>query len=212
MKSGLIADLICVVACGILLIMTVISIVEAKHASYEINTGLFCAFICLAPLILRRAKVFELPLALVIMIEVAIFLHAYGVLLMEYDEVKIWDTVTHSISSITVALCAFYALMAITVFDPMIKISRKWMPLLIFLVVVAFGAFWESFEFAVDNLWGTNMQYSPWDTFRDLLCDVAGAIVVAVYSYLYLKTRNKEDFIKKLNINPKLGRIAKSRG
>lgn len=211
MNTGKISDLICVIACAVLIIMSIISIVEAQHASYEINTGLFCAVMCLLPLIFRRLKLFELPLTLVVMIEIAIFLHAYGVLLMEYDEIKVWDTVTHSVSSITVALCAFYALMAVSVFDPMINL-KKWMPLFIFIIVVAFGAYWESFEFAVDNLWGTNMQYSPWDTYRDLLCDVAGGLVVAVYSYLYLRTRSEKDFIEKLNIHPTLRRLSKSRG
>jgi len=206
------ADLVCVTACAVLLIMTVISIIETQQLSYNVNTGLFCAFFCLVPMLFRRAKFFELPLTMVILIEVAIFLHGYGVLFMEYDSIQYWDTVTHSFSSITVAFCAFYALMAISFFDPMARFSRKWMPLFIFIVVVAFGAYWESFEFAVDNMWGTNMQYSPWDTIRDLICDVGGALLVAVYAHLYLKTRSREEFIEKLKIHPRLGRIAKSRG
>ncbi|MCL2032308.1 MAG: hypothetical protein FWG96_03445 [Methanomassiliicoccaceae archaeon] len=206
------SDLVCVIASGILLAMTAAAILQAQRASYEVNTGFFCAFMCLVPLIFRRAKILELPLTLVIMTEIAIFLHAYGVLLMRYDDVQVWDTVTHSISSITVSLCAFYTLMAVSVIDPMIKITRKWMPMLIVLVVIAFGAYWESFEFAVDELFGTNMQYSPWDTLRDLLCDVFGGTVVAVYSFFYLKNRSQKDFIEALKIHPKLRKIAKSRG
>jgi len=212
MNAGKISDLLCVIAFGILLAMTFISIMQAQRASYEVNTGFFCAFMCLIPMVFRRMKIFELPLPLVVMIEVAIFLHAYGVLLMRYDDIQVWDTVTHSVSSVTVSLCAFYALMAVSVFDPMINISRRWMPVFIIIVGMAFGAYWESFEFAVDEIWGTNMQYSPWDTLRDLLCDLGGAVAVAVYSYIYLKKRSKEDFIESLNIHPRLRKIAKSRG
>jgi len=212
MNTGKVSDAICVVACSVLLVMTFLSILQAQRASYEVNTGFFCAFMCLIPMVFRRMRFFELPIMLVIMIEVAIFLHAYGVLLMRYDDIQVWDTVTHSVSSVTVALCAFYSLMAVSVLDPMINISRKWMPVFIIIVVVAFGAYWESFEFAVDELAGTNMQYSPWDTIRDLMCDIGGAALIAAYSYIYLKRRSKEDFIESLHIHPTLRRISKSRG
>ena len=212
MNTGKISDGVCAIASGILLAMTIITILQAQRASYEVNTGFFCALMCLIPLLFRKMKILELPLTLVIMTEVAIFLHAYGVLLMRYDDVQVWDTVTHTVSSVTVALCVFYALMAVSVFDPMISITRKWMPVFIIIIVVAFGAYWESFEFAVDELWGTNMQYSPWDTLRDLMCDIAGAASVAIYASFYLKNRSEKDFIDGLKIRPFLKRLAKSRG
>ena len=212
MNTGKISDGVCAIASGILLAMTVITILQEQRASYEVNTGFFCAFMCLVPLFFRRAKILELPLAMVIMTEVAIFLHAYGVLLMRYDDVQVWDTVTHTVSSVTVALCVFYALMAVSVFDPMIRITRRWMPVFIVVIVIAFGAYWESFEFAVDEMWGTNMQYSPWDTLRDLMCDIGGATAVAIYSRFYLKSRSEKDFIDSLNARPFLKRLAKSRG
>lgn len=206
------SDAACVIAAFVLLAMSVIAVVHEQRATYEVITGFFCAFICLVPLIFRRAKILELPLTMVIMIEVAIFLHAYGVLLMKYDDLYYWDSVTHTVSSLTVALCAFYALMVVNVSDPMVHFTRRWMPVFIFLIMVAFGAIWESFEFAVDNLTGTNMQYSPWDTYRDLLCDVLGAVLMAIYSYIYLGKRSEKDFVDGLNIHSKLGKITKSRG
>ena len=212
MNSRKVSDLICAAVACILLLMTAAAILRAQSASYEVNTGFFCAFMCLVPIIFRKLKILELPITLIIIIELAIFLHAYGVLLMKYDDIQAWDTVTHIISSVTVSLCVFYALMAVNIMDPMIKITRKAMPLAIIIVVIAFGAYWESFEFVVDEVFGTNMQYSPWDTIRDLLCDVLGGSAVSVYSYIYLKNRSEKDFIESLNINPSLTRIAKSRG
>jgi len=206
------SDIVCVSAFVILIAMSVLSYVEAKHSTYEFNTGLFCAVMCLFPMVLRRLNIFRLPLLFVIIIEISIFLHAYGVLLMEYDDVKAWDTVTHSISSVTVALCAFYALMVANAFDPMVRMTRRSLAVSIFVIVIAFGAYWEAFEFMVDNLWGTNMQYSPWDTFRDLLCDALGGTVVAVYAYFYLRGGDERDFVEGLRIHPLIGRIVRSRG
>jgi len=212
MNNGIVSDAVCVFASCVLVAMSLIAVIEEFKASYEVVTGFFCAFICLGPLLLRRKGVFELPLTLVILIEVAIFLHGYGVLLMRYDDLLFWDTLTHIISSLTVSLCVFYALMAVNIFDPMVRIPRKFMPFIIVLIGLAFGAFWESFEFVVDELTGTHMQYSPWDTVRDLVCDVVGAAVIGIYSYFYLGRKSEEEFIEGLKIHPKAGRIAKSRG
>ncbi len=212
MKADTASDLICIAAACVLGIMTAMSIMESQRATYEINTGIFCAFMCLVPMIFRRAKILTLPLTFVVVIEIAIFLHSYGVLLMRYDDVVTWDTVTHLISSITVALCIFYALMAINNFDPRLNITRKWMPLFIFLITLTFSAYWESFEFLVDELWDTNMQYSPWDTIRDLTCDILGATIVSIYAYLYLGRRSPEEFIEGINIHPSLRKLMKSRG
>lgn len=212
MNNKTASDLICVIASVILMIMTLVSFLEGQRVTYQVNTGLFCALMCLLPMIFRKAKLMDLPASFVVVIEISIFMHAYGVLLMRYDDVTVWDTVTHTVSSITVALCAFYALMAITVFDNMIKITKKWMPLFILLIMMTFAAYWEAFEFVADELWNTNMQYSPWDTIRDLTCDILGASAVAVYSHLYLAKKDAKTFVDELNIHPFLKKVAKSRG
>ena len=205
-----ISDVICVAAFFVLIAMSVMSMMDEQRLSYATNTGFFCAVFCLIPMILRHAKLVTLPLAFVIMIEVAIFLHAYGVLLAQYDFIQTWDTVTHSISSITVALCVFYALMTIDHFDPKVNLTRKFMPLFIFLIMMTFATYWEVFELVVDELWDTNMQYSPWDSLRDLICDTFGALVVSVYAYIYLGRHNEQEFIDNLEIHSSLVKIANS--
>jgi uncharacterized membrane protein YjdF len=206
-----VSDAVCVTAAAVLLIMTVMAILESRRVSYEINTGLFCAVFCLVPLILRRLRIVTLPLAFVIMAETAIFLHAYGVLLAQYDIMVWWDTVTHTISSVTVSLCVFFALMAVDVFDSKVNFSRKAMVVFIILIGMTFGAYWEVFEWVVDVTTGTNMQYSPWDTIRDLLCDILGAVVVSVYAYVYLGRRSKEDFVDSLEIHPRFRNVGRSK-
>jgi len=207
MKKLNLGDVTAILASAALMIMAILAFLEDNLMSYQVNTGVFCALFALLPPIFRHANVMSLPTPFVFMIELAIFLHAYGVLFGTYDFLVWWDTVTHFISSVTVALCVFYALLVISEFDKKLRIPPKWMPLLIFLVMMTFGAYWEVFEFFVDQITGTNMQYSPWDTLRDLVCDAAGALIVSIYAYLYMKKHNAKEFIGNLELNPKLTNI-----
>jgi len=204
MKRPNLGDVTAILASVSLMIMAILAFLEDNLMSYQVNTGVFCALFALLPMVFRHANIMSLPSSFVVMIELAIFLHAYGVLFGTYDFLVWWDTVTHFISSVTVALCVFYALLVVSQFDKRIRVTAKWMPLLIFLVMMTFGAYWEVFEFFVDQFTGTNMQYSPWDTIRDLTCDAAGALLVSLYAYLYMKKHDAKEFIDNLELNPKL--------
>ena len=72
----------------------------------------------------------------------------------------------------------------------------------IFLITMSFSVYWEVFEIIADHAWGLTMQYSPWDTVRDLVCDVAGAGIVALYSRIYLITRDSDSFVEALKLHP----------
>jgi uncharacterized membrane protein YjdF len=63
-----------------------------------------------------------------------------------------------------------------------------------FCFAIAVGALWEIFEFAMDELVGTNMQ-KPFlgdpsgltDTMWDLIVNALGALAIALFGYLYMK-------------------------
>jgi hypothetical protein len=59
---------------------------------------------------------------------------------------------------------------------------------LAFTFAVAIGALWEIFEFAMDQIFGTNMQKSGLlDTMADLIVDCIGGLIGASAGYAYLK-------------------------
>jgi hypothetical protein len=198
------SDVICIVAAAILLFMTVLAVLGTDRSGYQIWSGIFTSLICLVPMLFRQAGVMKLPFALVVLIEVAIFLHGYGVLLMKYDDLVWYDTITHTVSTITVALCVFYALMTVELLDHQTTFSPKWIPLFITLIMLTFSIYWEVFELIVDIIWNTNMQYSPWDTIRDMVFNSVGALVITVSSRFYLKDHTCEEFIKNLELHPAL--------
>ena len=87
-------------------------------------------------------------------------------------------------------------------------------PLFISIFVICFsvtvGVLWEIVEFLADAVTGSNMQrYSEsvtrdpfvgrdalFDTMKDLILDMAGALVVAIISYVDLKKKNELTSIK----------------
>ncbi len=73
-----------------------------------------------------------------------------------------------------------------------------------FSIALSIGALWEIFEFAMDQLFGTNMQKSGLtDTMTDLMVDTLGAAIGAATGWAYLRGRDRRglpgviaDFVK----------------
>ena len=207
MKKIDLSDLVCIIAAAILLFMTMLSALGTDRTSYKLWTGVLCALFCLVPMLFRHAGVMKLPLAFIVLIEVSIFAHAYGVLLMRYDDIVWYDTVTHTLSTITVALCVFYALMAVQMFDHRTRFGPVWIPLFVALIVMTFSIYWEVLELVVDTITGINMQYSPWDTIRDMVCNTIGTLMVTIPLRFYLKKHEPYEFIERLELSPTLKRF-----
>ncbi len=206
--SNLLVDLVCTISFIVLIAMTIESHFGNVRTGYQINTGLFTAFFCLVPMLFRRFKIMTLPLAFVVAIEIAIFLHGYGVLMLSYDNLSWYDSVTHTISSIVVGLCVFYGLMAVNKADDKVNLGRNGMSIFIILIMLSFSVYWEVFELIVDMLAGTNMQYSPFDTMRDMISNTFGGVVVALYVRWFLKKCPDYDVIESFDIHPRLVKMA----
>jgi hypothetical protein len=197
------SDAVCVLAAAALLYMTALSAMETERSSYELWTGLFCAGLCLLPMALHQAAVMHLPFAFVVLMVSAIFLHGYGVLLMKYDDLVWYDTITHTVSTIAVGLCVFYALSAVAVLDHNTSFGSR-APMVLAMILLTFSVYWEVFELVVDMIWSTNMQYSPWDTVRDMVCNTAGSVWIISFSTLYLRARTGPEFVDRLELHPSL--------
>lgn len=198
-------DAICVIACLIILGMSAISFTSGFRMSYEVNTGIFCGLFCLVPLMLKHAHIISLPKTFIIAIVVAIFLHAYGVLLLKYDMLVYYDTITHTVSSVVVSICVYYTLMCYHVYSQgKVNFSGWTMSIFVAVIMMGFSAYWEVFEFIVDITTGTNMQYSPFDTLRDMLANTFGSLCVSIAVGFYLKTHDLNEIVKSFQLHPKL--------
>lgn len=198
-------DLICIMACVIILGMSAYSFANEIKLTYEVNTGIICGIFCLVPILLKYANIIHLPKSFIILIAVAIFLHAYGVLLLKYDVLQYYDTLTHTVSSMTVAMCVYYTLMCYHVFTKgAVNFSGWTLSIFVAFIMMGFSAYWEVFEYIVDICFGTNMQYSPFDTLRDMLSNTFGSMCVSIAAGYYLKTHSPQGIVDSFKLHPKL--------
>jgi hypothetical protein len=206
MKKVDLSDIVCVFTALMILVMTILSVLGTDRTPYKLWTGILCAIFCLIPMAFRHASVMRLPLSLIVPIMVTIFLHAYGVLLILYDDIVWYDTITHLAASITIALLVFYTLAAVEMFDSQTRFGKR-IPLFVTLIMMTFSIYWEVLELVVDNTTGINMQYSPWDTIRDMVSNTIGTVMVTIPLRFYLKKHSLNEFIERLELSPSLKRM-----
>lgn len=104
-----------------------------------------------------------------------------------YERFWWWDVVLHTGSAFAFGLFGFILIFMLFEGDrfaaPPFTIA-----FLSFCVAMAIGGIWEIFEFAMDQLFGMNMQKSGLiDTMWDLIVDAIGAFTAATCGYFFLK-------------------------
>lgn len=203
-------DAICILAFIVMMSMTVNSFLGGQKMTYEVNTGLLCGICCLFPMLLKHLRIMKLSASFNLLIVTAIFIHATGVLIMSYDTLKYYDTLTHTVASITVAMCVFYTLECYHVLTGgKVDFSGRMLTMMISLIMIGFSAYWETFEFLSDMLFRTGMQYSPFDTARDTVCNTFGSLLVILYSARYLSKHTPEDLVESFDLHPRLRKFIK---
>lgn len=127
-----------------------------------------------------------------------------------------WDIALHTTSG---GLLGILGVLLVYVLNENPRINLHMRPGFVaffaFCFAVAMGALWEIFEFAMDQLFGTNMQ-KPMrgdpaglvDTMWDLIVDALGALVLSVVGYGYMKRGQKsvvgEGIQRFIEANPRL--------
>lgn len=148
-------------------------------------------FITTLPAVLERDHNIPMDAGLTLWITTAVFLHAVGTL-GPYQNVWWWDHVTHTLSSSIVAMVGYATTRAIDEHTEDIYFPPRFVFVFILLFVIAFGVLWEVIEFAVGGaatMVGSDnvlTQYSLADTMLDLLFDIIGGILVAIWGTAHL--------------------------
>lgn len=175
-----------------------------------LNAGIGVAVTQLVPL-LERDYGIPMDPALTLWITAAVFLHGLGTIPLPVDVVGLigpvpagqervslyaaggpWDHLTHFFSASVVAAVGYSTTRALDAHTENIHIPPKFMFVFILQFVIAFGVLWEVLEFALAGL-GSVLgsgailtQYGIEDTMKDLLFDVAGAVIVGVWGTAHL--------------------------
>lgn len=108
-----------------------------------------------------------------------------------YDKIEWWDLLMHILSGIILGIIGNVILS-----KNLRKIEVKKVLRFFFIVGMACigGVVWEIYEFAIDSLFNLNTQIAKesgiTDTMWDLIMDLIGGIVIAMYFLLYNKKCN----------------------
>ncbi|QSX01036.1 hypothetical protein [Haloterrigena alkaliphila] len=143
------------------------------------------------PAVLERDRRLPLEPGLVFWLTAAVFLHALGSAGL-YAFIGPWDSLTHTMSASIVAAAGYAVVRAIDLHTDEIYVPPRMLVAFILVFVLAFGVLWELLEFALD--WGAQQlglsavvaQHGLSDTIVDLVYDVVGAAVAAIWGSFYL--------------------------
>ncbi len=110
-----------------------------------------------------------------------------------------WDIVLHTGSGFLLGVLGFLLVYVLNEKEDIeLNLEPKFIAFFAFLFAMGMGAIWEIFEFAMDQLFGMNMQKSGLeDTMWDLIVDGIGALVISVLGWGFLKTSARDSFLER---------------
>ena len=151
---------------------------------------------------LHRRFGLNIPSAMLVAYTVFLYCAIYlGEVRNFYYIVPHWDTMLHMFSGAALGALGFSLVSLLNNSESVsFSLSPVFVALFAFCFAVTLGVIWEIYEFAADNILGTNMQkfalengelligrYALSDTMKDLIVDAAGAFVVSALGFISLK-------------------------
>lgn len=111
-----------------------------------------------------------------------------------YERFWWWDTLLHTGSAFAFGFAGFLILYLLFVRNKL-QASPFLVAVFSFAFGLSIGALWEIFEYAMDNLFGLNMQKTGLrDTMGDLIVDAIGAGTASIIGYISLKYDVRDPF------------------
>lgn len=191
------------------------------HGQYQAAMEtLLILFVTFLPMLLGRHFDFRLPhifeALAVLFIYMSLFL---GEVLGYYERFWWWDAVLHVGSGFLLGLLGFLLVYILNEKkEAQLDLSPGFMVLFAFMFAMGIGALWEIFEYAMDQIFGMNMQKSGLDdTMWDLIVDALGAFVIALFGWIHLHTPTRNSFLERwiddfIDKNPRLFREGEGPG
>jgi hypothetical protein len=162
------------------------------------SVSLVVLFFSFMPTIVSKNYQIRLPIEIDFTVTLLLYLHfVLGEYSHFYVKISWWDIFLHGGNSIILGFLGFILAYSLLLTS---KMSTK--PILASLFSLSFAVFvgvlWEIFEFGMDYFFGFSMQKSGLvDTMTDLMVDVAGATVVSLVGFFYMK-KKKEGIFSRL--------------
>lgn len=207
----------------LLLVEVIVAVWEQQWATAIITVGIIG--LTLFPLLAaHRFRVYippEFELLAIAFVFASLFLgEVYGY----YTRFWWWDIALHTSSGLLLGIVGFLLVHVLNETDDVgLNMKPGFVAFFAFLFAIGVGAVWEIFEYAMDTLFGTNMQKPMGsdpsgltDTMWDLIVDTLGAFVISVSGYGYLKSAGNRSFLERwigkfIESNPRLFRETRNK-
>lgn len=173
---------------AVLAIALVVALAEARWSLAFVSVATFA--LSLVPVLAQRRLGIRLPVRFFAWIVIFTFATIFlGEAFDFYTRFWWWDVVLHGGSAMAFGLIGF--LFVFTLFQGDRYAAPAWaVAFMSFSFAITIGAIWEIFEFAMDQIFGLNMQKTGlMDTMWDLIVDTIGAAVGAMAGFFYLRGR-----------------------
>ena len=176
---------------------------------HNVRVTVICGIICFIPFVIRQTGAFTIPIFLNVLIIASAFLHAFGLAVNIYVLGGSYDTITHTLSSMTVSICIFLVLACFQYYAKgAVNFTGRALAFFTALLGMTFSVYWEVIEYSSDVLTGSVTQYSPYDTLTDLVCDFTGTLLASVFVGFYMSRRSPKDLIESFELNQKIKDLA----
>lgn len=172
-------------------------------------TGFFTALIIVVtflPVLLERRFRIHIPPELQLLAIAFVFASLFlGEVRDYYTRFWWWDIALHTSSGVLLGILGFL-LVHIMNETERIEVHMKpgFVAFFAFLFALGVGALWEIFEFAMDTLFGMNMQKAMLgdpsgltDTMWDLIVDALGALAISLLGWRYLSNPQQASFLER---------------
>lgn len=178
-----------------LILLAVASSITAGEYFLAFSAGI-AFLLTIAPSLMTRNLRLCLPWEVNLFIAISLYLHVMGHTAGYYVTLApYYDKLTHLVSSATVALLAFF-LAVLAEHRGDLRLTRTAIIIFILVSTLAAGAIWEIYEFVADQVFGTDLQHGNADTMMDLIVDLIGAAIAALFAAIVLAKGERHRFIR----------------
>ncbi|WP_413874750.1 hypothetical protein [Albidovulum sp.] len=173
---------------AVLAVALIVALIEGRWSLAFVSAATFA--LSLVPVLAQRRLGIRLPVRFFAWIVIFTFATIFlGEAFDFYNRFWWWDVVLHGGSAMAFGLIGF--LFVFMLFQGDRYAAPAWaVAFMSFSFAITIGALWEIFEFAMDQIFGLNMQKTGLvDTMWDLIVDTLGAAVGATAGFFYLRGR-----------------------